>query len=154
MDDLITVITPTFNCEKYIEQCIKSVINQKNVKTEHIVIDGLSTDNTLNIVKKYKNIKFISEQDSGEVDALNKGLKLAKGNYICWLNADDWLEPDVLQLIKNLDDNSHILYGNTNVLNNKDEIFTLMQGEVYGKRILEASPAPNILLSLNIKYAL
>ena len=90
-------------CTKYIEQCIKSVINQKNVKIEHIIIDGLSTDNTLNIVRKYKNIKFISEQDSGEVDALNKGLKLAKGNYICWLNADDWLEPNVLQLINNLD---------------------------------------------------
>ena len=89
----ISIITVCYNAEKTIEDCIVSVIRQTEFKNiEYIVIDGLSTDNTVNIVNKYKdNISFfVSEKDNGIYNAMNKGLELASGEYVAFLNADDF----------------------------------------------------------------
>lgn len=88
----ISIITGVYNAEETIEQTITSVLNQDYDNLEYIIVDGLSTDNTLNIIKKYKyngRLRFISEADSGLYDALNKGVELATGDYIEILGADD-----------------------------------------------------------------
>ena len=88
----ISIITATFNSEKTIKHTIQSVINQTYENIEYIIIDGQSTDETLNIIKKYKNkiTKIISEPDKGIYDALNKGIEQANGNIIGFLHADDF----------------------------------------------------------------
>jgi len=100
----ISIITPCFNAEETIEQTILSIINSKTVNTEYIVIDGGSTDNTINIIKKYKNDIdiFISEQDKGMYHAISKGIDLSSGEIIGWLNADDIYMPWTLQTIEKI----------------------------------------------------
>jgi len=87
----ISIITATFNCEDTIKDCINSVISQQYDNIEHIIIDGASTDNTLDIVNSFSNkiAKVISEPDSGIYDALNKGIANATGDVIGLLHADD-----------------------------------------------------------------
>lgn len=94
----ITLITPTFNSSKTIEKTINSVIEQNYSNLEYIIIDGGSTDGTLNIIKKYsdKITTFISEKDKGISDAFNKGIKLATGDFIGIINSDDELLIDAL----------------------------------------------------------
>ena len=96
-----SIITVVLNNEKYIEETIKSVINQNYKNFEYIIIDGKSTDNTLKIIKKYKDKinKFISEKDKGIYDAFNKGISLANGRFICIVNSDDILKPNALSII-------------------------------------------------------
>jgi glycosyltransferase involved in cell wall biosynthesis len=91
---LITIITVVYNGEIYLEETIQSVINQTYPNIEYIIIDGGSTDETLDIIKKYEDKidYWISEKDKGIYDAMNKGLKLATGNFIAILNADDYYE--------------------------------------------------------------
>ncbi len=85
----ISIITPSYNSAKYLKDCINSVIDQNYNNFEHIIVDGESTDDTLSIVKEYPHLKWISEKDEGQSDALNKGFHLATGEIIGWLNADD-----------------------------------------------------------------
>ena len=97
----ITIITPSFNQGRFIESTILSVINQDYPNLEYIIIDGGSTDNTTAIIKKYQQhfTYWISEKDSGQSEAINKGLKLCKGDIINWLNSDDLLLPGSLKKI-------------------------------------------------------
>ena len=90
----VTVITVCFNAEKHIGQTIKSVVSQKECDVEYIVIDGASTDKTIDIIKQYESkiTKWVSEPDRGIADAMNKGVKLATGDYLLFLNADDYLQ--------------------------------------------------------------
>jgi len=89
----ITIITVCFNAEKHIEQTIQSVISQKDCDFECIIVDGASTDKTLQIIKQYESqiTHWISEPDKGIADAMNKGVALATGEYILFLHADDYL---------------------------------------------------------------
>ncbi len=94
---LISIITVVFNGEKYIEETIKSVINQSYDNVEYIIIDGGSNDETLKIIEKYENEidYWVSEKDAGIYDAMNKGISLAQGEIIGLINADDYYETDV-----------------------------------------------------------
>jgi len=99
-----SIVTPVFNGEKFIEETIKSVINQSINDYEYIIVDNLSTDNTANIIKKYstKIHKTIFEKDNGMYDALSKGFKKCRGKYFYWLNSDDFLKHNnVLKNLKN-----------------------------------------------------
>jgi glycosyltransferase involved in cell wall biosynthesis len=100
---LISIITVVYNGAKYLERTIKSVIKQVHKNFEYIIIDGGSTDETINILKRYEhNInKYISEPDNGLYDGMNKGLLIAKGNYVMFLNSDDWLEDGALFDVSN-----------------------------------------------------
>ena len=88
---LISIITQTFNSEKTLDKCIDSVIKQNFDNYEHLIIDNISKDNSEKIVKNYNNnkIKFLSEKDNGIYDAMNKGIKISKGDYLLFLNSDD-----------------------------------------------------------------
>jgi len=97
---MISVITPVFNGEEHIENCLKAVIDQNCASVEHIIMDGVSSDNTMAIVKryaeKYPHIRWRSQADNGQSDAMNKGIDLAKGDVLSILNVDDFYEPNTL----------------------------------------------------------
>jgi glycosyltransferase involved in cell wall biosynthesis len=98
----ISVITVSFNQGEFIEENIKSVLNQNYPNVEHIIIDAGSIDNTLEILRKYdRYINWISEPDKGQSDGLNKGFKKAKGEIIAWINSDDKLAPGALFNVAN-----------------------------------------------------
>lgn len=105
-DPLITVITPVFNGKKVIEDCLKSVIAQDCPHVEHLIMDGASKDGTMDIVRdyasKYSHIRWVSEKDSGQSAAMNKGIRLAKGSIISFLNCDDYYEPGALNTVSGL----------------------------------------------------
>lgn len=99
---MISIITPTFNSEQYLEDCIQSIIKQNYQRYEHIVIDGGSSDRTIDILKKYEGqypLRWISEKDEGMYDAIRKGFNMAKGNILCWLNSDDMFMPWTFQVV-------------------------------------------------------
>ncbi len=113
----ISIVTVVYNNEDTIEQAILSVINQTYPDIEYILIDGQSTDNTLNIINKYKNqvSKIISEPDNGIYDAMNKGLKKCTGDLVGILNSDDFYKnQDVLsKVVKTFQEkNVDSVYGN------------------------------------------
>lgn len=126
---MISVITPVYNGDRFIESCIRVVINQACPDVEHIIVDAGSIDETVKIIKhyaeKYPHIRWISEKDRGQSDAMNKGIALAQGEIIAILNVDDFYEPNVLnrvaEIFKTLPQPS-LLVGNCNVLGNKDKL--------------------------------
>jgi glycosyltransferase involved in cell wall biosynthesis len=102
---LVSIITVVKNNEKYLEETIKSVLNQSYKNFEYIIIDGNSTDDSLKIIQKYdKDIDFwISEDDKGIYDAFNKGLDLARGKFIVFVNSDDLLTSNAIRILKEYD---------------------------------------------------
>ena len=100
MSKTISVITPSYNQGKFIEQTIQSVLDQSISTLQYIVIDGGSTDETISILKKYgSKIEWVCEKDSGQANALNKGFQKAVGDIIGWLNSDDIYFADTLTTI-------------------------------------------------------
>lgn len=98
------MITPVLNGERYLEDCIRSVLNQSYDSIEHVIVDGKSTDRTLDILSRYSKdypcrIKFISEPDNGPGDGWNKGLKLASGSIFGCIGYDDICEPGAIQTV-------------------------------------------------------
>ena len=117
---LFSIITVTYHAESVLEETILSVVSQTYHNIEYIIVDGASKDRTLSIVNKYRDKiqAVVSEPDKGLYDAMNKGLKMAKGEYVCFLNAGDTFhEDDTLQLIVHQLNKSNVLpdviYGET-----------------------------------------
>jgi glycosyltransferase involved in cell wall biosynthesis len=96
----ISIVTPNYNMRGYLERCHASILDQDGISWEHIVIDGGSTDGTVEWLKKNNNIRSISEEDKGMYDAINKGLLMAKGNIFAYLNCDEQYLPGTLSFIK------------------------------------------------------
>jgi len=123
---LITVVTVVRNGEETLEETILSVINQTYTNVEYIIIDGASTDGTLDIIKKYEDKidYWLSEPDEGIYYAMNKGIDLATGDYIALLNSDDWYELDACETIVNKikEVKADIYYAMIRVLNKENEI--------------------------------
>ncbi len=95
-------MTPVYNGEQYIEKCILSIMNQNYSNYEHIIVDGGSTDGTLDIIKKYEDkysMRWISEKDNGMYDAICKGFSMASGEIFAWLNSDDIYMPWTFQAV-------------------------------------------------------
>lgn len=116
MSPLISIVIPSFNQGNYIEQTITSILGQYYSNLELIVIDGGSTDCTLDIIKKYAHLitYYVSEPDKGQADAINKGFRVAKGDILAWLNSDDMYLPCTLSKVANMIGDSKepkLLYG-------------------------------------------
>ncbi len=128
----LTVITPSYNQGKYLERTILSVLNQNYPNLEYIIIDGGSNDESVDIIKKYEKYLtyWISEKDNGQVDALNKGLHRATGEWISFQNSDDVYFPDTFDTfgnaVKTLPD-SDILYGDLFMITPTDEVTELLK---------------------------
>lgn len=115
----ITIVTPTYNCGHLIRRCIESVASQGYPNLEHIVVDGGSSDDTVAVLKSYPHLRWISEKDTGEANALNKGLKMVSGEVICWLNSDDYLHPNALIPVGETFANNpewELVFGNTHMV--------------------------------------
>lgn len=94
-----SIITPSYNQGKFLPDCIESVIAQTGVAFEHIVIDACSTDETLDVLKSHPHIHWVSEKDAGMSDGINKGFLKANGDWLMWLNCDDYLLPGALEKV-------------------------------------------------------
>jgi glycosyltransferase involved in cell wall biosynthesis len=131
---MISVITPVYNGEKFIESCLQAVINQNCHEVEHIIVDGGSSDRTIEIVKQYAqqyaHIRWLSESDQGQSDAMNKGIKMAQGEILGFLNVDDFYEPNVLNRVITLFQTlptPSFLVGNCNVWDDEGRLKKLNQ---------------------------
>lgn len=155
-DTFFTIITVCYNSEVTIQRTITSVYNQTFKNYEYIIIDGKSTDNTINIIesniKKFKGkLRYISESDSGIYDAMNKGISMAKGKYIGLINSDDWYEKDALDIIHDnyqASPSTDIFYGLLNFY--KDKKF--YKTESFSHEFLneESLPHPTCFISNNL----
>lgn len=136
----ISVITPSYNQGTFIGQTVESVLAQAYPNLEYIVVDGLSTDTTLAVVGPYKNrLTLVSERDNGQADAINKGLRMASGDIVCWLNSDDFFLPGSLQRVgRYFTDNSKTLWltGDCRIVNETGQ--TIQEPVRQYKRLLRA----------------
>ena len=120
---LVTVITVCYNCEDTIRETIESVLHQTYTNIEYIIIDGLSTDRTLDIIKEYEplfegRMRYISERDNGIYNAMNKGIRMAGGQLIGLINGDDYYELDAVEAaVRNMNSaRCQVIYGYMRVL--------------------------------------
>ena len=134
---LISIITVVFNGEKHLEQTIQSIFNQTYKNIEYIIIDGGSTDKTLDIIKKYENkiTHWQSEADNGIYDAMNKGIRIAKGEFVGLINSDDYYEPNAVETIVqklNEEPETDVFFGNMYIINEnlpKKQLQTYKKGD-------------------------
>ena len=150
----VSVIIAAYNIEKYIERCIKSVINQSEREIEIIIVNDGSTDNTLNIIKKMNEIDdrivVINKKNQGLIEARKTGLKYAKGEFILFLDGDDWLENNCIdELYKIAKDKKVdiVLYNAYIAYDDKKEILNTFNENMIDD--IKKNPIKNLLL-LNI----
>lgn len=150
----ITIVTPSLNQGKFIEETINSVINQRgNLELEYIIMDAVSTDNTLEIIKKYDEFinsenfipkcekltfKWFSEKDNGQSEAINKGFKMATGEIINWLCADDLLAEGALQTVADFFDKNKemAVFGGSLVIDEAGRIINYQNGRAFTREEL------------------
>lgn len=137
MEQKISIVTPVFNGEKYLEKCILSVMNQNYQNYEHIIVDGGSTDGTLSVIKKYDGkypMKWISEKDNGMYDAIRKGFAMADGDIFAWLNSDDVYFPWTFSVVNNTISNGVKWCTGMNAIQNENDILFAVRNIRYYKQ--------------------
>ena len=141
-DVLVTIVTPSYNQGQFIEDTIKSVLNQTYKNIQYIVVDGASKDNTMEVVERYRDKIdiIISEKDKGQTDAINKGFKLAKGELVGWINSDDMLCPncveEIVKLYKQNPDGA-IFYGSKmDIIDSKNNLIKIRDNKIFSREYL------------------
>ena len=124
---LVSIITPSFNQARYLEATIESVLLQNYPRLEYSIVDGGSTDGSLEIIRKYEGrlAWWVSEKDQGQTDAINKGFAHARGDVLAWINSDDTYEPSAISsAVEFLQDHLEIglVYGDANYINEDDRV--------------------------------
>jgi hypothetical protein len=127
-EPLVSIVTPSFNQGRFVEEAILCIKNQNYPHIEHIIIDGGSTDETLDVIRRYEgtySLRWVSEPDEGQADALNKGFNLARGEILGWLNADDTYQPGAVRsAVAWLQSHPAVdlVYGHSNLIDESGEI--------------------------------
>ena len=147
-DTLFTIITVCYNSEKTIERTLRSVLAQTEKDYEYLIIDGASTDSTLDIVKRYESafegrLKVFSEKDNGIYDAMNKGISKAEGKLIGIINSDDYYEPNALKKIRDVYDGYEyaIIYGMLRTIKGDKESSVYLKSHQFIEDDMIAHPA-------------
>ena len=117
----VSIITPSYNQAPFLEATIRSVLDQDYEDIEYIIVDGGSTDHSVDIIRRYEDriAKWVSEPDQGQTDAINKGFAMATGDILAWINSDDTYEPGAIaEAVKYLDAHPKVglLYGDANFI--------------------------------------
>lgn len=135
----ISIVTPSLNYGAFIEDAILSVLEQGYPNVEHIIVDGGSKDNTLEVLKRYPHVRWISEPDNGQSDALNKGFRMATGDLVGWLNADEYYFPCSLQAVADFasaHSDADVLYGDSMDVDEEGRILRCKTGHRFFYPIL------------------
>lgn len=138
---LISIVIPSYNQDSFLEECLRSVLDQSHPNKEIIVIDGGSTDSSREILRKYeRRLDFwVSEPDRGQADAVNKGWARARGGVLGWLNSDDRLEPGALEAaaaVYSAHPGAAILYGDVQEIDHQGKVLDEKKMAEYGLRSL------------------
>lgn len=130
-EPLVSIVTPSYNQARFLEKTILSVLDQDYPRIEYLVIDGGSTDGSVEIIRKYADRInwWVSEKDNGQADGINKGLRRASGEIVAWLNSDDFYLPGAIRraveaLQSNL--NAGFVYGDLQVVNEAGEVTNVL----------------------------
>ena len=136
-NELVSVIIPVYNSEKYLEECLESIINQTYPNIEIIAVDDGSEDSSLDILEQYSNkIDVYSQQNQGLASSLNLGISNVKGNWLKWFSPDDVMFPNTIETLvteaKKYNDNT-IIYSNWNIINDSGESLREFQESNYNE---------------------